>query len=60
MGVILALVTLEGRPVFLGCREADSSERELSKYICSDVVRVIAQNGLGFLGDRTFFLIGGV
>lgn len=46
--------------MFLGCRESGSSERELSKYICSDVVHVIAQNGLGFLGDSTFFLIGGV
>ena len=60
VGVILALVTLEGRPVVLGYREADLSERELSKYICSDIVHVIAQNGLGFLGDSTFFLTGGV
>ena len=29
MGVILAPVTLEGRPVFLGYREADLPEREL-------------------------------
>lgn len=60
VGIVHALGILEGRPVFLGYREAVLPQRELSNDICNDNVHVILQNELGCSGDSTFLLIGGV
>lgn len=56
MGVIHALVNLEGRPVFIAYREVDLPQRELSNDICNDIVHLILQNGLvDCSGDSHFF-----
>lgn len=60
VGVILVLVTLEGRPVFLGYGEADLPQRERCNDICNDPVHMILQSGLNCSGYSTFLLIGGI
>lgn len=53
--VILALVILEGKQVFLGYREADVPQKELSNDICSDTVHVISKMDLAFQEIVPFF-----
>lgn len=55
VGVILALVTLEGKQVFLGYREADVPQRELANEICNDTVHVISKMDLAFQEIVPFF-----